>query len=166
VLHSACRKNHHHTATVLRPFFQDHPGEPVLEGNLWTLWCKHRLTEADALTIRLGTTPSTVTSAHLRHPPIFFKGWIPFLPPNQQCQSTEGNCRKYGMQKSRHLGTIAQLCWAISLQLRHVSTIGKNLLNSNISPTCPYNMVNFGPLAAEIVSLVWAPQQISTAFAS
>jgi len=32
---------------------------------------------------------------------------------------------------------------------------GKNLLNSNISPKCPYNMVNFGPLAAEIVSLVW-----------
>jgi len=31
----------------------------------------------------------------------------------------------------------------------------KNLLNSNISPTCPYNMVNFGLLAAEIVSLVW-----------
>jgi len=26
----------------------------------------------------------------------------------------------------------------------------KNLLNSNISFTCPYNMVNFGPLAAEI----------------
>jgi len=31
----------------------------------------------------------------------------------------------------------------------------KNLLNSNISPTCPHNMVNFGPLAAEIGSLVW-----------
>ena len=31
----------------------------------------------------------------------------------------------------------------------------KNLLSSNISPTCPHNMVNFGPLAAEIVSLVW-----------
>jgi len=29
------------------------------------------------------------------------------------------------------------------------------LLSSNISPTCPYNMMNFGPLAAEIVSLVW-----------
>ena len=27
--------------------------------------------------------------------------------------------------KSRHLGTIAQLCRAISSQLRHVSTIGK-----------------------------------------
>jgi len=29
------------------------------------------------------------------------------------------------------------------------------LLSSNISSTCPHNMVNFGPLAAEIVSLVW-----------
>jgi len=32
----------------------------------------------------------------------------------------------------------------------------KNLLSSNISSTCPHNMVNFDPLAAEIVSLVWA----------
>jgi len=31
----------------------------------------------------------------------------------------------------------------------------KNLLSSNISPTCPHNMVNIGPLAAEIISLVW-----------
>ena len=31
----------------------------------------------------------------------------------------------------------------------------KKLLSSNISSTCPHNMVNFGPLAAEIVSLVW-----------
>jgi len=30
----------------------------------------------------------------------------------------------------------------------------KNLLSSNISSTCPHNMVKFGPLAAEIVSLV------------
>ena len=57
--------------------------------------------------------------------------------------------------RPRHLGTIAQLCRAISSQLRHVSTIGKNLLSGNISPTCPYNMVNFGLLAAEIISLVW-----------
>jgi len=28
-------------------------------------------------------------------------------------------------QKNRHLGTIAQFCWAISSQQRHVSTIGK-----------------------------------------
>ena len=29
------------------------------------------------------------------------------------------------------------------------------MFNTNISCTCPHNMVNFGPLAAEIVSLVW-----------
>jgi len=58
------------------------------------------------------------------------------------------------MQKYRHLHTIAQLCRAISSQLRHASTIRKNLLSSNTSPTGPYNMVNFGPLAGEIVSLV------------
>ena len=31
----------------------------------------------------------------------------------------------------------------------------KNLLSSNVSSTSSYNMVNFGPLVAEIVSLVW-----------
>ena len=43
----------------------------------------------------------------------------------------------------------------------------KNLLSSNISSTCPHNMVNFGPLAAEIgfVSL-GHPSKISTGFAS
>jgi len=80
----------HHTTTVLQPFFQDHPGEPVPEKNFWTLWCKGRLTEADTLTIRLGATRSGLTSAQLHYPP-FFTGRMPFLLPNQQCQSTEGN---------------------------------------------------------------------------
>jgi len=40
--------------------------------NFWTLWCNGRLTEADTLTIRLGATPSGLTSAHLHHPPIFY----------------------------------------------------------------------------------------------
>jgi len=72
-------------------FFWDHPGEPVPEENFWTLWCKARLTEADTPTIQLGTTPSRLTSAHLHHPPhILFSGQMPFLPPNQQLQSTEG----------------------------------------------------------------------------
>jgi len=61
-------------------------------------------------------------------------------------------CSSQEMQdpKNRHLGTIAQICRAISSQLRHVSTIGKKNLSSNISPTCPYNIVNFGLPAAEI----------------
>ena len=63
---------HHHTTTVLRPFFRDHLGEPVPEENFWTLWCKGRLTEADTLTIRLGATPSGLTSAHRHHPSYFY----------------------------------------------------------------------------------------------
>jgi len=69
-------------------------------------------------------------------------------------------------QNNRHLGAVPQLCRAISLQLRHISTIGKKLLSSNIFSICPYNMVNFSILVAEIVSLVGAPLQISTRFAS
>jgi len=63
-----------------------------------------------------------------------------------------GNTGRKNDAKNRYLSTIAQLCRAESWQLRHVSTIGKNLLNSNISPTCP---MNFGPLTAEIGSVVW-----------
>jgi len=61
---------------------------------------------------------------------------------------------KYRMQKwrkNRHLGTITQLCRAESSQLQSE----KNLLNSKISSTCPHNMVNFSPLAAEIGSGIW-----------
>jgi len=57
--------------------------------------------------------------------------------------------------KNRHLGTIPQICRAISSQLRHLSTIGKKLLSSDISSTCLRNMVNFGLPTAEIVSGVW-----------
>ena len=45
-------------------------------------------------------------------------------------------------------------------------TIGKNLLSSNISSTCPHSMVPFFPLATDIDWRVWAFHQISTAFAS
>jgi len=61
--------HHHHITTVLWPFFRDHPGEPVPEENFWTVWCKGRFTEADTLTVRVGATPSGLTSAHLHHPP-------------------------------------------------------------------------------------------------
>jgi len=59
-----------------------------------------------------------------------------------------------------HANRFINFCYGrllnISSQVRHVPTIGKkNLLNNSISPTCSHNMVNFGPLAAEIGSLVW-----------
>jgi len=102
---------------------------------------------------------------------IYFHTWCG-LSANLECRSemccmriAENTGRKKS-QKIRHPPTIAQMCRAISSQLRHMSTIGKKLLNSNIPSTCLYNMANFGPLAAEIGSLVWAPQLISTGFAS
>jgi len=68
------RPGHHTTTTtVSRPFFRDHHGEPVPEENFWTLWCKGRLTEADTPTIRMGATPSGLTSAHLHHSPYFYR---------------------------------------------------------------------------------------------
>jgi len=57
--------------------------------------------------------------------------------------------------KNHYFGTIAQLCRAISSELRHVSTIGKKFLNNSTSSTCPDNMVNFGLLTAEICWRVW-----------
>jgi len=81
--------NHHHHNRLMA-LFRDHQVEPVPEENFWTLWCKGRLTEEDTPTIRLGATPSRLTSAHLHHPPIF-TGRMPFLSLNQQCQSSEGN---------------------------------------------------------------------------
>jgi len=58
-------------------------------------------------------------------------------------------------QKIAIWAPITQLCRAICSQLRHVSTIGKKLLNSNTTSTCPHNMMNFGPLMAGIRSGVW-----------
>jgi len=64
-------------------------------------------------------------------------------------------CRTQKVAKNRHVGTIAQLCRAISSQPRHVSTIGKKLLSSNMSSRRPHNMVNISPLTTEIVPVVW-----------
>jgi len=66
------------------------------------------------------------------------------------CVRLAGNAGRKKSSKNHYLGTVAQLCRAMSAQLRHVSTIGKKALNSNASPICPHNMVNFNPLAAEI----------------
>jgi len=69
-------------------------------------------------------------------------------------------CTRLAIQLTQKMtqkwGTIAQLCRAESSQLRHVSTIEKNLLSSSISATGPHNMANFGLSAAEIGSGVWS----------
>jgi len=42
--------------------------------------------------------------------------------------AARGNAGPKKSPKIGHLGTIAQLCRAISSQLRHVSTVGKKLV--------------------------------------
>ena len=78
----------HTTTTILRPFFQDDPGELVPEENFWTLWRKGRLTEADILIIQLGATPSGLTIAHLHHPPhIFLRAGCPSCRPTNSVKA-------------------------------------------------------------------------------
>jgi len=57
--------------------------------------------------------------------------------------------------KIRYLGTIAHLCWAISSQLRHVSTIGNKLVKQQYLLHMLSQYGELGALAVEIVSLVW-----------
>jgi len=57
--------------------------------------------------------------------------------------------------KIRYLGIIAQLCGDYIIATKARIDNRKNLLNSNISPTCVYNMANFSLLAAEICWRVW-----------
>jgi len=74
------------------------------------------------------------------------------------CTWLGANTGRKKSSKICHLGTIAQLCRAVSLQLRHIMVcppqVDKNFLSSSISSTCPHNMVNFGPLAAGIGPVV------------
>jgi len=57
--------------------------------------------------------------------------------------------------KNRRLSTIAQLCRAISSQLRYVSTIGKKFVKQQYLLRMSPQYGELGLLAAEIVSLVW-----------
>jgi len=72
-MHHACMHTHTHTyTTVLRPSW-------ILSGTTRVSWaiCK------SAPWLRHITTPASHNSR-------FFTGQMSFLPPNQQCQSTEG----------------------------------------------------------------------------
>jgi len=64
---------------------------------------------------------------------------------------------KYRTKKSpkiRHLGVIAQTLSGYILATKARIDNWKKLLGSNISFRCLHNMVNFGPLAADIGPVV------------
>jgi len=73
--------------TILRPFFRDHPREPVPEENLWTGKInrgRHTNHPVGHHSIRTKQCPRPSS-------PPFFTGRMLFLPSNQQCQSIEVN---------------------------------------------------------------------------
>ena len=81
------------------------------------------------------------------------------------CTQLAEKCRRKISPKIRHLSIIAQLCQAISSQLRHVSTIGKNIKQKYL----PHMSLQYGELrpSSGLDRLrVWGTRLISTGFAS
>ena len=70
------------------------------EENFRTLWCKGRLTEADTPTIRVGATPSGLTSAHLHHPPIFLQAGCPSCRPTNSVKALKATSA-FGLGRRR-----------------------------------------------------------------
>ena len=60
-------------------------------------------------------------------------------------------------RKNRHFGTIAQLCRAVSSQLRHVSTIGKKLVKQRYLLHVLAGRPSRWALAHILVANVWWP---------
>ena len=80
-----------HTHTRLTALFRDYPGEPVPKGKTNLDFTEAR--DSEWQWNQLGHMQfciSLQTDNHTNTPPLFFTGRMPFLPPNQQRQSTEG----------------------------------------------------------------------------
>jgi len=71
------------------------------------------------------------------------------------CSQLAANTGRKNNAKNAYLRTIAQLCPAVSSQLRHLSTIGKSPKQQYVLHMSPQYMANFGRLTAEIGSGVW-----------
>jgi len=65
------------------------------------------------------------------------------------------NIGRKSYAKNRHQCTIAQLYVGLYLRNLGIYRQSEKVLNGNISSTCRHNMVNFGPLTAEICWRVW-----------
>ena len=68
------------------------------------------------------------------------------------CMRLAANAGRKKSKPGHHRTTLSGYIFAT---IRYISTVGKYVLNSNTCSTCPDNMVNFGPLAAEIGLPVW-----------
>ena len=81
--------NHHARLTAL---FRDYPGEPVPERkNQSGFYWSKRVSGSGITWAICKYAPCSRQTNHTSTPPLFFTGRMPFLSPNQQRQSTEGN---------------------------------------------------------------------------
>jgi len=64
-------------------------------------------------------------------------------------------CRAQKSRQNRHLGTTPQLCPAYIFAIKACIDNRKKIVKQQYLLYMSHSMVNFGPLAAEIVSLVW-----------
>jgi len=71
------------------------------------------------------------------------------LAENTGCKSRQKS------PSGHHRTTLSKLSGYIFATKAHIDNRKKNLLSSNVSSRCSHNMVNFGPLTAEISSGVW-----------
>jgi len=68
------------------------------------------------------------------------------------CRRLAGNAEPKKSPSGHHRTILSGYIFATKAR---IDNLKKNLLNSNVSLTCPHNMVNFGQLAAEIRWRVW-----------
>jgi len=78
----------HRHATVLWPFFRDQTGKPVPEEIFWTFIVQGKITEADTLTIQVGTTPSGLIII----PPHFMPDALPAVTLPLYCGLEQAPC--------------------------------------------------------------------------
>jgi len=68
------------------------------------------------------------------------------------CMRLSGNAACKKSPSGHHRTTLSDHIFPTKT---HINNWKKKLFSSNISSTCPYNMVNFSLLVAQIISLVW-----------
>jgi len=91
---------YHHTTTILRPFFWDHPGESVPEENFWTLWCKGRLTEADTQDNMAERHSVPTTRCPPPPSPIFLQAGCPSCRPTNSVKALKATSA-FGLGRRR-----------------------------------------------------------------
>ena len=70
------------------------------------------------------------------------------------CAQLAENTSSKKSPSGHHPTTFSGYIFAIKARI-NIQQSEKNLLSTNISPICPHNMVNFGPLTAQIDPVVW-----------